>query len=215
MLKTVCPRCGLVNLDRFVTFPHCAGCDALLPAAPVASVWQRSLNAPLWATLIGLCCAGVGVVGLSIARETRPTEQRALVVYGQMPQQIELRQLCAVQLTLDTTDSQPSSGGLSSRGAPLEDVRLRVPRAVREAFVLTMVSPPSETRAATGSGHYFIWSQLPRNQTLRVWLRPRRAGTQRVALSLFVRDYKPFEFRAWVRVKGTPAPRVSTPKIGH
>jgi len=61
--KIVCPRCGAVNLEKFVTFPHCAGCSALLPLwgdAPAragASLLRRPLRVGFWMSLVGLALA--------------------------------------------------------------------------------------------------------------------------------------------------------------
>lgn len=206
MNKIVCERCGLVNLEKFVTFPHCAACGARLPQAPRAPLlwWRRPVRAPLWAGVIGLCCTALGALGLVITHETRRLEEKILVVYTTLPRQMDLGQNAIVQLLLDTVESDSRA---STR--PFEAVRLRVSRQTFRDFQMISISPPPSSRSMAGSGRYYMWQQLPRAQPIRLLVRPRQSGPQRrLHLMLFVRDFTPIELRRTVAITRRQTRRV-------
>jgi hypothetical protein len=157
----------------------------------------------MWATIIGLCCVGLGMVGISISRETRRVEERQLVVYSQLPRQIQVGEHSAVQLTLDTTEADNNISVKS-----FDDVRIRIPRMVLQNFVLGSISPRPDERRESGSGEYLMFSQIKREESIRIGLRPRRAGSPKVQLSIYVRDFSPFEVRGIVSVSRPTRVRV-------
>ena len=198
MKKVVCPACGLINLEKFVTFPYCAGCGAWLSgeSAPRVSVWKRPVSAPLWATVLGLCCAGLGVMGILTARETRRVEEKQLRAYVQLPRRAIVGQRTFLRIALDVADPE-----VSADAAPFEDVSLRFPRELLENFALLQISPPPDAIQRAGNGRYFQFRRLARNQTLNFLLRPRRAGTQRMMLTLNARGCLPLELRGVFQIE--------------
>lgn len=211
MKKVLCPTCGLMNLDRFITFPHCAGCGTRLPEiAPPRMIdfWRRPLGAPMWATIIGLCCVGIGVVGASISRDTSAVPERQLVVYAQVQRQMQLGEHAALLLALDTTEADENANVRS-----FEDVRVRLARSTLQSFELGAISPKPDAQRESGSGKYLIFHQLGRDQSIRLGIRARRSGEQKITLSLYVRDFSPFEVRNMVNV--TRPSRATVPNLAQ
>lgn len=205
MNKVVCEECGLVNLDKFVTFPHCAGCGAHLPQTMPTAVafWRRPVRAPMWATIIGLCCVGLGVLGLAVTRETRRVEEKALVVYAAVPRRISLGQIAVVRLQLDTVE-----GDSGASSTPFGAVRLRLPGQMFRDFEVLSISPSPTSRSTAGSGRYFMWDELGLDQPISLLVRPRRSGELRLGLRLSARDFSPFEMRRNIAVARRAAPVV-------
>lgn len=191
MKKVVCPACGLVNLEKFVTFPHCAACGALILDAPAerAPLWKRPVNAVLWALILGLCCAGLGVAGILTARETRRFETKTLVVYTQSPRNLRVGQLAQLRLALDSVEA----GAITDR--TFEDLQLRLPLSLLKNFAIVSISPTPRSKIVRGSGMYFDFGAVQRDQPLSITLRPRRTGNHRIAFSLVARDFSPFDWR--------------------
>ncbi|PQV63408.1 hypothetical protein B1R32_11263 [Abditibacterium utsteinense] len=220
MKKVVCPACGLINLEKFVTFPHCAACGALLSgeSAPHTTVWKRPVSAPLWAMILGLCCAGLGVLGILTARETRRVEEKQLLAYVGLPRRMTVGRVSGLRISLDTTDADAVASA-----APFEDVRLRFPRALFGDFVLLSISPVPDAVTSQGSGRYFHFSRLARDQPLGVLLRPLRAGTHHLSMTLNARECLPLELRGTFQVEPAavksapvrPAPRKNAAKRGR
>lgn len=207
MKKVVCPACGLINLEKFVTFPHCAACGARLSgeSAPRTTVWKRPVSAPLWATILGLCCAGLGVLGILTARETRRVEPKPLRAYVQLPRRLTVGQKSWLRIAIETTDADATRGAESA--APFEDVNLRFPRELLENFALVLISPKPDAIRSAGSGRYFSFRRLEREQSLGILLRPRRAGTQRMSLTIDARNCLPLELRGIFEVSAAPQKR--------
>lgn len=202
MKKVVCPACGLVNLEKFVTFPHCAACGALLSSdfSERAPIWKRPVNALLWATILGLCCAGLGVAGILAARETRRSEEKSLIVYVQTPRHLSVGQSGQLLVALDSVETATATA------REFDDLQLRFPLALLQDFAPISISPRPRRQIARGQGMYLEFGHIERDQPLSLTLRPRRAGTQRFTLSLLARDFAPFEWRGTFRV----SPRAAT-----
>ncbi|MBW3634902.1 MAG: hypothetical protein KY445_00375, partial [Armatimonadetes bacterium] len=192
--------------DKFVTFPHCAGCGAHLPqvAPQTVGFWRRPVRAPMWATVIGLCCVALGVLGLAVTRETRRVEEKPLVVYAAVPRRISLGQNAVVRLQLDTVE-----GDSGASSAPFEAVRLRLPGQTFRDFAVLSISPPPVSRSIAGSGRYFMWDELSLEQPISLLVRPRRSGELRLGLMLSARDFSPFEMRRSVTVVRTVTRRTA------
>jgi hypothetical protein len=191
MKKVVCPACGLVNLEKFVTFPHCAACGALILDAPAerASFWKRPVNAVLWALILGLCCAGLGVAGILTARETRRLETKTLVVYTQTPRRLRVGRVAQLRLGLDSVEE----GAITDR--TFQNLQLRLPLSMLKNFAIVSISPAPQTKIERGNSIYFNFGAVQRDQPLFIALRPRRAGLHRIAFSLFARDFSSFDWR--------------------
>lgn len=149
----------------------------------------------MWATIIGLGCIGLAVVGVSISRDTRPVEVRDLVVYTQWPRQAQKGGHSPLQFSLDTTEADSNA-----TVRQFDDVRIRFARATLQSFNISSISPKPDNQWDSGSGKYLIFSHLSRDESIRLGLRPRIVGPQRVVLSLYVRDFSPYEIRGLITV---------------
>jgi hypothetical protein len=195
MTKVVCPHCGLVNLDRFVSFPHCAGCGSLLSVHVVRvapSWWQRPLRASLWATIVGLGCAALALAFISITQETRLTDEAHLIVYPQVPRVVALGDTLNTQFQLDSVAaSEPDA---------FDDARLRLPRALLAEFTVVAVAPPPQAELVTRGGRYLVYNHLARETPISLALSPRRIGQFSFVVQLYAKGYYPFEIRNFVTV---------------
>ena len=193
MKKVVCARCGLVNLDKFVSFPHCAACGALLQqSAPSKwrTLWRRPVRPLYWMLAVG---SGLAVLGLSIAsvtREARVGGDKPLLVYTQLPRDFAPGQTIRVQLTLDSALENPE--------ANFENVSLRLSQQMQRDFVNVTIQPKPTSIERRGSGRYYLWDELPRNSALKLALqaRPQTGGVLQIQATLRAAHYRPFEVRA-------------------
>ena len=227
MKKVVCPQCGLVNLDKFVSFPHCAACGALLPQqAPSKwrAVWRRPVRPLYWMLAVG---SGVGMLGLAIAslvREARDNGDKPLVVYAQIPRDVAPGQTVTAQFTLDSALENPE--------ASFNRVSLRLSRETQRDFVTVTVQPTPVAIEMRGSGRYYLWNNLPRNTALQLALTPRSdaRGVLRLHAAVWAAEYKQFDVRASLETKNSrstppatrdrayivaPTPMQSRPKVAR
>ncbi|RYG72051.1 hypothetical protein EON80_04535 [bacterium] len=205
MKKVLCQMCGLVNLDKFVTYPHCAGCGIRLAETTTPSSlenWKRPLGTPLWATIIGLCCAGLAYWGITIARETGHADASKLIAYIEVPRNASVGTVTFVKLLPDSVESE------NMPVRTFHDVRLRVSRSNFEDFAFVDISPPSVMQSE-GSGRYFVYESLAHDEPITLKLRPLRAGQAQLSLSLFARDFTPFSIRSTVKVTRPPGLKVT------
>lgn len=211
MRKVVCSKCGLVNLERFVTFPHCAGCGTRLPEGGNASargIWAQPLRAPFWASIVALGCAALAVAVVGMSRETARPQDGHLVVYTQIPRAVPVRNLVQTQFHLDTADEVPP--------ARFQEVRLRLSKSIEEAFEVVSIQPePTETFSTSG-GRYFIFAVLDREDPLRLTLRAQKPGDTRFNAQIYARDFVPFECRNFISVRpDSKKPAVSSKGKSH
>lgn len=200
MRKVVCPHCGLVNLDRFVTYPHCAGCGTRLPESQPSSAlafWKRPMRAPFWASIVALVCAAMAVVAVGIVRETARLDYGQLVVYAQVPRTGSLHSLTFTQFHLDSTDPRAP--------AIFRSVRLRLPRQVLEGFDVVAVTPEPTETFHTGGGSYYQFDEIPKEEPIRLTLRSMKPGEYRFNAQIYAQDYQPFECHNYVTVLPAPA----------
>ena len=200
MKKIVCPRCGVVNLEKFVTFPHCAGCSALLPNARAprrASVWRRPLRAGFWAGLVGIAMAGAVALSFSPSETRESHEPQKLIVYAQLARQARLGEVVVCQLGID-------SAGNGAENSVLHDVSWRLARSSERDWRVVSVSPLSDASdtPAIGSVHnawvYRRWTTEER-WTLR--LQPRARGKRPLAIVAKASDHFPIQWRTTVTVR--------------
>lgn len=193
MKKVLCLTCGLVNLDKFTTYPHCAACGAHLPEIPVPrwrTFWTQPLRPLTWATIVGVAVAMLGVMVGSVVRDTRDTTPKLLVVYLQVPHTTARNGLVAVRFTLDSTEGNPAQ--------TFETVRLRLTRELEENFQLVDLQPSPQGHEDSAVGQSFTWSSLDRVSDLRLTLKPRRSGKLQFKAAIAAHGYEPFDVQRTV-----------------
>ena len=208
MKKVVCARCGLVNLDKFVSFPHCAACGALLPQqAPPRwrKVWRRPVKPIYWMLAVG---SGLGILGLaiaSIARETRFIGDKALLVYARIPREVAFGQTVTAQFTLDSALENPDN--------TFENVSLRLSRVTQNEFVIVKVQPAPASTGMRGVGMYYEWDELPRNSAIQLSLSPRakKTGILQLHATLWAAQYQQFAVRATIETVAPTGATLVTP----
>jgi hypothetical protein len=201
MKKIRCPRCGVINLEKFVTYPHCAGCGSMLPQLPEEAehlpVWRRPLGPLLWVTAIA--GAVVALVVAATMFERTPVEAGKLMVYGRAARNIRTDSELAIYLTLDPVDSEPTQ-----QNETLKDVSLRLSREILENFEFVSLAPPPDSVLRSGTGRYLEYVSLPRDTQLELTLRPRQPGVHTISIAIYARDRDPaVPYNLTVRV--TPA----------
>jgi hypothetical protein len=198
MQKIACPRCGAINLEKFVTFPHCANCGTLLPsqeaAAPTARTWHRPLKPLLWMAV--LCCATVALVVAAALFQGTPQESGQVVIYGQLSRATQVGQLMQAQFTVDTMDA-PESHAENI----LNEVKLRVPRDFFREFDFVAIDPVPDEVTNRGSGRYFSYATLPRETRLQLTARARRPGQHRLNVQIYAAGRSPGEYRTTIIVE--------------
>lgn len=186
MQKIRCPRCGVVNLEKFVTFPSCAGCGSALPPAadPALPFWRRPLGAFLWVSVIGVAIAGL-VAATSLL--TPPVDNQAqIIIYGGVARRVALRQTIIVTMTVDTV----GESNLQQR-APLHNAKLRLPRALFKKFAFVALDPKPDLVTSTKSGRYFHYDRLPRETSFRLRLNAVAKGKQSMRADFYADDHLP------------------------
>ena len=209
MKKVVCARCGLVNLDKFVSFPHCAACGALLPQRKPSrwrKIWRRPVKPIYWMLAVGSGLAMLGLAIASIARETRASGDKPLLVYSRIPREISFGQSATAQFTLDSALENPDD--------TFERVSLRLSRATQNQFIIAKVQPAPDFIETRGQGRYYGWAKLPRNSIVQLTLAPRSktTGILQLQATLWAAQYQQFEVRATIETKigGAVAAPVTT-----
>jgi hypothetical protein len=195
MQKIRCPRCGVVNLEKFLTYPRCAGCGSTLPAPATAPApfWKRSFGAQLWIPFLGV--ALVALVAMA-SLLTPPEEDKAqLLIYGNAARRVAVEQTVILTMTLDAV----AQTRLQHR-SDLQNVKLRLPQALFKDFAFVALEPAPDETLKTNGGRYFQYASLPRESTLRLRLYARRAGRYRVRADFYADDYAPGFFSITVLV---------------
>ena len=212
MKKIVCASCGLVNLEKFVSYPHCAACGALLVTREEPTkwraVWRRPVRPLFWMLAVGGGLAALGWAIASVARETRERGDKPLLVYAQVARALAPDGTAGAVFTLDSAEENPD--------ATFQSVRLRLSRETQRDFVVVSLLPQPQLTETLGSGIYYGWSELPRGTSLRLMLRARalgasKSGALRVRASVMAANHAPFEVRAMVDAAKSSAPN-STPR---
>ena len=198
MRKIPCPRCGAINLEKFVTFPHCANCGTLLPSQEVPAqprhAWQRSLKPLLWIAVLG--CATLGLVLAAALFEGTPEEDGQIVIYGQSSRATQVGHLMSTQFTVDTIDAAAPRDGNT-----LKAVKLRLPRDFFDRFDFVALDPLPDEVTTRGSGRYFSYEVLPRETRLQLTARARHPGRYRLPIKIYAADYSPGEYRTTIVVE--------------
>jgi hypothetical protein len=188
MKKIRCPRCGVINLEKFVTYPHCAGCGSMLPQAAEATeslpIWRRPLGPLLWVSVIAGAVAGLVVAATMFEKE--PVEVGRVVVYGRAARRMTVNDELTINLTLDAFNT-----GSMQEDDLLKDVSIRLSRATLEKFEFISVSPPPDVVMRSGTGRYLQYNAIPRETQIQLTIRPREPGTHSISIGVFARDHFP------------------------
>lgn len=205
MRKIRCPHCAVINLEKFVTFPHCAGCGALLnketPSRPQWTAWRRPLGPILWATV--LCCAAVAAVGAAMMLR-RPAAMGQMAVYAQTMRTVPLNGTMQLSLTVDTIEDTTRGNSM------LRDVRVRLDREFLKKFTVVKVTPVPLSEMKSGRGHYFVFGQIPRETPINFQFKTLRAGRHELKASVSADSLVPFDYLAFITVvadKATQKPK--------
>jgi len=193
--KIVCPQCGTINLEKFVTFPHCAGCSALLTTSREAgrvSIWRRPLRAGFWASLVGLALAGV--VALSFS-DSQPGEPQRLIVYPQLSRHVRLGEVLACQMGLESVRGDGREAGL------LREVSWQLPRSVERDWRVVSVSPAPDAQARRVGKPMWIYHRWAAEERWSLRLQPRSAGRRVLAITAGASGHFPVQWRAVITVR--------------
>jgi hypothetical protein len=194
MHKIHCPRCGVVNLEKFVTYPRCAGCGITLPQTEgeqYVPFWKRPLNSRLWITLVGSVFCGL-LVGASFL-QTSVEKNQVLLLYGNAARSGKVGDLVTLTLTADAPPSRHS--------AVLSDVRLRMPLRCFQSLRLVSISPQPDEMTVSGNSRYFSYRRLPRETNLILRLRAVAPISERFRATLYAADHMPAAWRITIRIQ--------------
>lgn len=199
MKKIVCPQCGLVNLEKFVSFPHCAACGARLSAPQSQPArWRTMAKRPVKTLYVALAVgAGLGALAVGVIQLSRETRQRAgrpLLVYTQVPRSLASGAVGVATFTLDSAEENPDS--------QFAGVQLNLSRQTLREIIVVSIQPTPELTEARGHTRYYIWESLPRGSVLRLGFKPRAAkGELHLRATLWATGYAPFEVRSTIQNK--------------
>lgn len=185
MRKIRCPRCAVINMEGFTTFPYCAACGTHLPETTTEEsrlLWRRPLSATLWATVVGL---GILAVALSATRffDSRPAADADIVLHGRAPRNAPVGAVVTVRLMLDQTETVTARR--TTAAAPFT---LRVPANVFRAFRLQSIRPAPQRRDQRGNAYYFYYTSLSPDAVIQVRLVPLRPGAHQFVARVFGRS---------------------------
>ncbi len=196
MQKIRCPRCGVVNLEKFLSYPHCAGCGSTLPAPFTAPTpfWKRSFGAWLWVPLIG--GALVAMVAATSFISPPGKDESRLLIYGNAARRINVEQTVVLTMTVDAIAQTRLQ-----RRSDLKNVKLRLPQSLFADFALVSLEPAPDETLRTNGGRYFLYESMPRETTLRLRLYARRLGRHRVRADFYADEHAPGFFSWTILVK--------------
>ena len=211
MKKIVCPSCGKVNFEAFVTYPYCAGCGALLPDAgkeTPKSFWRRPVGTLWWISLLGAAAVAVAICVTLLGRTE--VEQDQLLVYGTLQRHMHVGSQTVMQLTLDTV-----SEGNVLRKSSLTNVELCVPRELLKNWTLVSIEPAPKSTFKRGNGNYYQLGDLEVNTVIFLTWRAHQPGEYRFALNLSADNHEPVRFMAVTRVDQEKASQLPRSKPLH
>ena len=197
MRKIRCPQCAVVNLERFVTYPHCAGCGALLPQAEGSPEQLPRISRPikpfLWAAAVGL--AIVLLVSAAAMFDSSPPRGQ-YEVYGRAPRGMTIGKSITADLTLDDIDNVSAR-----RDTVLHGVEVRVSDQFFHNVRFMGIDPKPDHIYNSGRGRYFYYGDFPLGGTVRLRLLPFRTGYANFDAQMYANNQVAGTFTAVVDVR--------------
>lgn len=183
MKKVRCPRCYVVNLERFVTFPYCAGCGARLPTgdgeAAAHSAWRRPLGVALWTSLFGVTLlalfAAVRVFEVPLSRTPDVSAT------GSAPHRVVVGDEFALRLNIEAAEG-------TKRNQKLRAMQLRVLQSSLEDLTLLEIQPPPDAIVDRGNARYLEYSTFSADHTVNLRLRATQPGHRSLQIQFLVEN---------------------------
>jgi len=178
MKKIRCARCGVVNLEGFVTYPNCAGCGAALSTdEPQVSLpfWRRPVGPPIWASVLGGAVLSL-ILLATRGVERAPENLSRIKMVVKTPRSVRAGAVFMVAFRVDVIGADSRNEETSIRG-----VRLRLERELFQRFAYVSLHPPPDSISDLGTGRYFDYASLARGARLQLKLRAVRLGRQEFA----------------------------------
>lgn len=201
MKKIRCPQCSVINLERFITYPHCAGCGTLLANEEVHAkvekvpTMRQPLKPVLWATLFAIAVVAVGLF-LARAMTIAAATPGQLVIYGRMTRVTGMGKMITADLTVDATGND-----VARRDAELTGVKLRISERFFNDFKYMGLEPKPDRQMSSGSGRYYYYSHLPLNTRLQLKVQPLHAGQFLFESSVYADEQYAGDFNAVINVR--------------
>ena len=203
MKKVRCPRCGVINLEKFVTFPYCAGCGALLPPVPETTLplWRRPLKPLFWVTTVG--CAAAALLAATMSFKSAPPEPGHIIIYGLIPHYTTVGRQITLRLTVDTIESP------TAHDQVLNNVRLRLAGQWLKKFKMIAIDPSPDDTTVGGSARYFHFQSLTRNTPLKLTVQALQPGHHRLKAVIYADQQYPGEYRSSITVAPQRAKKIN------
>jgi hypothetical protein len=195
MQKIRCPHCGVINLEKFITYPQCAACGRALPqVSPESSppFWKRPVPPIFWALSVGLLLAGL-LWTASVFRVDGESRSQ-VVLYGDRHRQARIGQMVTFHLRVDALGETRSE-----HRRPLRKVRLRIPLRNFETVRFVSLQPPPDTMTIVGRGRFFTYTTLSHDSSLQLRLRVVKPTLAPLSLSVYADDHMPGFWRVYVK----------------
>jgi hypothetical protein len=199
MQKIRCPQCGVINLEKFISYPQCAGCGSTLPhpqqVSPVVSFWQRPVKPIVWVSVVGAALAGL--IWAASVFQIKPENESQVVVYGNTSRSGVVGQVIALNLRVDALGESRIQ-----RTQPLRNVQLRLPLRIFKTLRFVSISPAPDEMKIIGSGRYFEYRALERETSIRLDLRVMHEGDIRLPIAIYADNHAPGDWRIKVALRG-------------
>jgi hypothetical protein len=204
MQKIRCPHCGVINLEKFITYPQCAGCGSTLPQAAQAGealpFWRRPVRPVIWVSIVGLLLAGL--LWTASVFQVAVESSSQVVVYGDSRRSSRVGQVIALNLRVDALGESRSE-----RKRSLRDVQLRIPLRTFQTLRFVSLQPKPDQMTILGKGRIFTYETLPHDSVLQLRLRVTDAIREPIPVAVYAADHLPGFWR--VLVMASPARKKS------
>lgn len=195
MHKLRCPHCGVINLEKFITYPQCAGCGNTLPQQSTPSAvpfWKRPVRPVAWVSLIGICLALL--IWAASVFQAKPESEAQIAFFGDTSRRVTVGSTVTLSLSISALGETRRE-----RARPLRDVQLRIPLRIFQTLRYVSIEPPADRMEIIGNGRYFIYETLERDTAIRLRLRATEPGNIRVPITAYVTDYMPNDWNIRIR----------------